>query len=137
MVHFLLDVKHSAESKEDREMKKARRVLVPTLASLVFGLAVAVWAGPTTTTTAAHLSLSPQDAAQTQSVSGTISAVGKDSFTLSVTALAQAPGAGKSMVFMVDTNTTVDGKLMVGSKAEVTYRVDKGQNIAVSVRVSS
>jgi len=88
------------------------------------------------TTSTPHLSLGAQAAAQTQSVSGTIAAVGKDSFTLTVASFGQAPNAGKSMIFMVDPNTTVEGKLKVGSNADVTYREEKGQNIAVSVRVS-
>jgi hypothetical protein len=40
------------------------------------------------------------------------------------------------MTFMIDKNTTVDGKLKVGANADVTYREEGGNNIAVSVRVS-
>jgi Cu/Ag efflux protein CusF len=42
----------------------------------------------------------------------------------------------KTMTFMIDKNTTVDGKLKVGANADVTYREEGGNNIAVSVRVS-
>jgi hypothetical protein len=40
------------------------------------------------------------------------------------------------MTFTIDDNTTVSGKLAVGASADVTYRSQGGQNIAVSVRVS-
>ena len=136
VARFLLGQVRSAESKEDLGMKNVWRLIVPTLASLVLLFAAAVSAEPTITTSTPHLSLGAQAAAQTQSVSGTIAAVGKDSFTLTVASFGQAPNAGKSMIFMVDPNTTVEGKLKVGSNADVTYREEKGQNIAVSVRVS-
>jgi hypothetical protein len=40
------------------------------------------------------------------------------------------------MSFAIDKNTTIDGKLKVGSSADVTYRQDNGANIAVSVHVT-
>jgi hypothetical protein len=42
----------------------------------------------------------------------------------------------KTMNFQVDSNTTIDGKLKVGASADVTYRQEGGNNIAISVRVS-
>jgi hypothetical protein len=87
-----------------------------------------------------------QDQQQLQSVSGKITAVSGKTFTLSAstgspTAPAgasnfQASPSGQSMTFSIDDNTTVSGKLAVGSNADVTYRTQGGQNIAVSVRVS-
>jgi len=118
-------------------MKNAWRAIVATLASLVLLFAAAVSAEPTISTSMVHLSLGAQAAAQTQAVSGTIAAVGRDSFTLTVTSFGQAPNAGKSMVFMVNPNTAIEGKLTVGANADVTYREEKGQNVAVSVRVAS
>jgi len=41
------------------------------------------------------------------------------------------------MKFVMDKNTTVDGKLQVGANADVTYREDSGKNLAISVRVTS
>ena len=40
------------------------------------------------------------------------------------------------MSFMIDQNTTIEGKLKVGSSADVTYRQANGNNVAVSVRVT-
>jgi len=40
------------------------------------------------------------------------------------------------MKFVMDKNTTVDGKLQVGANADVTYREDSGKNLAISVHVA-
>jgi len=80
--------------------------------------------------------------AQSQSVSGKITAVDKSSFTLNVTpsqtghSLAAQANTPKTMTFAIDSNTTVEGKLKVNSNAEVTYRDDNGTNVAISVHVT-
>jgi len=110
-------------------------------------LVVAVWAfSPPTTHDIALLSLSnSQAAAPEQSVSGKIASVEKNSFTLTVgqsqTATAgqnilQDSASPKTMVFQLDKNTTIEGSLKVGASADVTYRQEKGTNIAISVRVT-
>jgi len=84
-----------------------------------------------------------QDSPQAQSVSGTIASVGRNTFTLTLGSTTSNPGSQmqqtspKSMTFMIDQNTTVEGKLKVGANADVTYRQDNGNNVAISVRVSS
>jgi hypothetical protein len=85
----------------------------------------------------------PQDAQQTtpqtQSVSGKIASVDQNSFTLTVgsgSTVSQTPSSASTMSFSIDKNTTVDGKLKVGSTADVTYRTDNGANIAISVHVT-
>lgn len=86
-----------------------------------------------------------------QSVSGKITSVSGKTFTLATSASPSSPSApagqhfqaspssaeGQSMTFTINDNTTVSGKLAVGASADVTYRSQGGQNIAVSVRVSS
>ncbi|MGC1620540.1 MAG: hypothetical protein WA765_18765 [Candidatus Acidiferrum sp.] len=85
---------------------------------------------------------SQQPAAQTQSVSGTIASVEKDSFTLTVgsateqSAQTTSTSTAKTMSFAIDKNTTVEGTLKVGSSADVTYRQDGGVNVAISVHVT-
>jgi hypothetical protein len=81
-----------------------------------------------------------EQTAQVESASGRITSVEGNTFTLE---LPQNPGtrnfqqdAQKVMTFTVDQNTTVEGKIEVGAKADVTYRVEDGNNIAVSVRVA-
>jgi Cu/Ag efflux protein CusF len=113
------------------------------LASIIL-LAAVLAIQPSTVNGAEHRNAAQDQTKQLQSVSGKIASVDKNSFTLSVAA-AHTASAGndvqdqpaKTMTFMIDQNTTVDGKLKVGSNAEVTYRQDSGNNVAVSVRVTS
>jgi hypothetical protein len=126
-------------------MRNVGRVIFTMLAGLT--LVVAVWAfSPPTTHDAALLSLSnSQAAAPEQSVSGKIASVEKNSFTLTV-GQSQTSTAGqnvlqdsaspKTMVFQLDKNTAIEGSLKVGASADVTYRQEKGTNIAISVRVT-
>lgn len=122
-------------------MKNVGRVFFSTVAGLT--LVVAVWAfSPPTTQEAALLSLSSNlNPPQEQSVSGKIVSVEKTSFTLTVGQsqtqnLQQDPSAPKTMTFVIDKNTTIDGSLRVGANADVTYRQEKGTNVAISVRVA-
>jgi hypothetical protein len=118
---------------------KTRIFLTGTLSSLL--LVSAAMAIPPATQ--APSSGAPQAAAQTQSASGTISAVQKDSFTITLassknmSAVASTQqDAPKSMTFSVDKNTTIEGKLAVGASADVTYRDDNGNHVAIGVRVT-
>jgi hypothetical protein len=80
-----------------------------------------------------------QSTAQTQSVSGKIASVDRNSFTLTVGSAVEQSSASQSartMSFTIDKNTTVEGTLKVGSNADVTYRSDSGANIAISVHVT-
>jgi hypothetical protein len=110
------------------------RVLFVSALALVFAVALS-----------AQEQVPPQQTPpQTQSASGTISAVASNSFTITLqktVATASGPSAQedqpKSMTFLVDKNTTVDGKLAVGSNADVTYRDDSaGNHLALAVRVT-
>jgi hypothetical protein len=51
--------------------------------------------------------------------------------------LVQQDPKAKSMTFVVDKNTTIEGKLQVNANADVTYREDNGRNIAITVHVAS
>jgi hypothetical protein len=126
-------------------MKNLCRVFFTMLAGLT--LVVAVWAlAPATTNEAALLSLSAsQDAAQQQSVSGKIASVEKNSFTLTVgqsqtsnekNDLQLDPASPRTMTFQLDKNTTIEGSLKVGANADVTYRQERGVNVAISVHVT-
>ncbi len=126
-------------------MRNVGRVVFSTLACLA--LAVAVWSLlPAATHATAMLGLSnSQEAAQQQSVTGKIASVEKNSFTLTVGQsqtsggrqnLGQDPATPKTMKFQFDKNTAIEGSLKVGASAEVTYRQDKGANIAISVHVT-
>jgi hypothetical protein len=122
-------------------MKNLHCIAFATLASLVLVAALSAMppaihnAQPTATA---------QTAASQLSVSGKITAVGKDSFTLAVAGgqassgqhFAQEAPRAKSMTFLIDKNTTIEGKLKVNATADVTYREDNGKNIAISVHVT-
>ena len=121
-------------------MRKTVRMGAVLLASLVFVFAVCVLTPANSSAQAANSSASAQTPA-TQSVSGKVTSVEKSSFTLTVGsersgASELLPQAAKTMNFQVDQNTTIDGKLKVGANADVTYRQDGGNNIAISVHVS-
>jgi hypothetical protein len=40
------------------------------------------------------------------------------------------------MTFLIDKNTAVEGSLKVNANADVTYREESGNNVAISVRVT-
>ena len=123
-------------------MKNTLRLTLASLAGVI--LVVAAWGLPPATSDGnAHPTLiNDQTPSTTQSVSGKITSVAKDSFTLTVAAnagqqLAQQQAQPKTMTFFIDKNTTIEGKLKVNANAEVTYREEGGKNIAVSVHVTS
>ncbi len=118
-------------------MKNPGRVFFSTLVGL-FLVALVCALQPTVTHGAAVLSLSGGQApAAEQTVSGKIASVEKNSFTLTVgQQLEQTPSTPKTMSFKLDKSTTIDGSLKVGANADVTYRQEKGENIAISVRVT-
>ena len=116
-----------------------RRIVFATLASLV--LVAAVWAMPPAPDHNQTTALDQQTPAAQLSVSGKITAVAKDSFTVAVAAqtghsLEQEAARPKSMTFAIDKNTAIEGKLQVNANADVTYREDNGRNIAISVHVT-
>lgn len=125
-------------------MKNICRVFLPTLACLT--LIAPAWAlPPASAHSASFLALSDDPAPQEQSVSGKIASVDKSSFTLTVGAartsggsqnLQQDPAASKTLAFQIDKNTTIEGSLKVGANADVTYRQEKGTNVAISVHVT-
>ena len=124
-------------------MKKTLRLTLATLAGVI--LVVAAWGLPPATTHAGtHPALINEQTPETQSVSGKIASVAKDSFTLTVASNQTSAGQQlaqqaepKTMTFFIDKNTAMEGKLKVNATAEVTYRAEGGKNIAVSVRVAS
>jgi Cu/Ag efflux protein CusF len=114
------------------------------LSSLTAAMLVATtWALPART--ASPDRQSADQTPQVQSVSGQIASVDTSSFTLTLAGTSKigqqlqdnAAASPKTMSFTIDQNTTIDGKLKVGSSADVTYRQANGNNVAVSVHVNS
>lgn len=111
--------------------------------SLISGslIAVGTWALPIAAPSSSKAV--PAQSVQLQSASGQIATVSRNAFTLTTTgsatqgeAFAQVDSTSKTMMFVIDDNTTVDGKLTVGANADVVYREDNGNHMAVSVTVS-
>jgi hypothetical protein len=75
-----------------------------------------------------------------ESLSGRITSINGNTFTVE-SERRQTQNARtdptSAMTFMLDQNTTVDGKLEIGANANVTFREENGNNIAVSVRVTA
>lgn len=123
-------------------MKNTVRLTLATLAGAV--LVVAAWGLPPATTHGSALATFNEQTPETQSISGKIASVAKDSFTLTVAGNQASAGhqlmqqqEPKTMTFFIDKNTTIEGKLKVNANADVTYRQDSGKNVAVSVHVVS
>ena len=70
-------------------------------------------------------------ATQSGSVSGRISAVGGDSFSVDV----QKGQEPVTLKFLIDDTTKIDGQLKVGATATVDYRTEELNNIAVHLVV--
>ena len=125
-------------------MKDARRIVLTAVSSLA--LAATIWAAnPPDMPRTRQNATKDQSSNQLQSVNGKIASVEKDSFALSLaTNQTTTPGqhlspqtnTAKTMTFLVDKNTTVDGTLKVDSNAEVIYRQNGDANVAVSVSVT-
>ena len=128
-------------------MKRELRIAVTCLTSFALAAALWVFAPASSNASAATTAQTAQTPAAAQSVSGKIAAIEKTSFSLTVgseqksnvsenTAAQAGQSSPKTMTFQVDPNTAIDGKLKVGASADVTYRQEGGNNIAISVRVS-
>lgn len=125
-------------------MSRLRDVTLSIVSSAF--LVGSVWALPARSTDNGQPSSAAQDenAPQTQSVAGKITAVSSTSFSLTpAQASDKNPGQNftaqenNPLTFMITPDTVVDGKLKVGASANVVYRPDdKGNNVAVNVTVT-
>jgi hypothetical protein len=122
-------------------MKKIGRIAIAVIAAGLF--AVTAWALPPTGANNTPNTAASQAQVALQSVSGTIASVQNNFFTLT-TSTSTSRGqkliadrvTSKTMTFLIDDNTAVDGELTVGANASVVYREDAGNNVAVSVTVA-
>jgi hypothetical protein len=121
-------------------MTKMGRIGISILSGAL--LTAGTWALPATMPRPSFDQEGPKGSVQLESVSGTVSTVQHNSFTLVTSAgtpgehLEQVSNDSKTMMFITDENTAVDGKLQPGANADVIYREDNGNNMAVSVTVS-
>jgi Cu/Ag efflux protein CusF len=118
-------------------MKKELKLILCAMTSLIIVAALCAMPVTLPNTTTTHTQTTAQ------SISGKIAEVQKTSFTLMIGPSHTMSGMGqdlepnqRTMTFEIDKNTTVDGKLQVGAKADVTYREENGKWVAISVRCS-
>jgi hypothetical protein len=119
-------------------MQKELKLILCAMTSLIVVAALCAMPVtlPNTTTTNAQTTAA-------QSISGKIAEVQKNSFTLVIGPSHTMSKMGqdlepnqRTMTFDIDKNTTVDGKMQVGAKADVTYREENGKWVAINVRCS-
>jgi len=121
-------------------MKKVGRIGISIISGAL--LTMGTWALPAMTRSESSQQGAAKGSVQLQSVSGTISTLQHNSFTLITSAgapgehLQQVSKDNRTMMFITDDNTAVDGTLRVGANADVVYRDDAGNNMVVSVTVS-
>jgi hypothetical protein len=104
------------------------RIALGLVTFFVVCFTLATWASPVPDQLVAETSVPAPD---TQSQSGKIASIGDAAFSLEVTNGQDR----KTIEFLVDDDTKVEGKLKVGSQATVEYRSADGRNIAVHVVV--
>lgn len=76
----------------------------------------------------------PGQATQVESISGRITAVAGNTFTIEL--LSPQKTGTRVLTISIDQDTVVHGKIAVGLKADVTFRREDHNNIAVTVRTS-
>lgn len=92
---------------------------------------------------ASPLTATQEQAAQLEAANGRIASVQGNTFTLepqksqSTNREQAQQDDQKAMTFTIDQSTTVEGRIEVGASADVTYRQQDGNDIAVNVRVSA
>jgi hypothetical protein len=116
-------------------MTKEDKVIITGLLGLGALAALGVVFPVTSTPLSRHLI--PQTIRHDELISGTITSLEADSFTLSIGSTTEERQRNEkaSMTFVIDKNTTTNGTLHVEANAEVTYRQSNGHNVAVSINV--
>ena len=101
------------------------RTIVSLAAMFALCFAVAVWSTPLAR------QMKPSDPAESQTIAGKISSIGDASFSVEV----KKDQDTRTIQFLVDGKTVVEGKLAVGEQALVEYQSEEGRNIARHVVV--
>lgn len=112
-------------------MKRVTKSFLSVAMGLLF--AGAMWAMPAMQ--AHHAAMAQaQDQAKSLSASGKITSVTGSTFVVEVT---KPDGSVDPITFTTDQTSSIDGKLVEGATADVTYKTDDGgKNLVVSVHVT-
>ena len=114
-------------------MNEAVKSYLSAAAGLV--LVAAIWISPATHAhqQATKMAMQAQGQQKSLEASGKIATVSDNQFTVEVQ---KSDNSIDPMTFVTDKNSVVDGKLVEGATADVTYRVENGQNIVVRARIT-
>ena len=117
-------------------MKEATKSFLTAAAGLM--LVGSMWARPAarahrSAVQAMRAKSSGQSEAQTKSAQGEITAVTPTTITIEAQ---EKNGAVDPLTFTINAKSTIEGKLAEGATADVTYRVENGKDVAVSVQVT-
>jgi hypothetical protein len=104
------------------------RIILTTTALFLACFTVAAWSSPLTAQP-----MSRPRSTQNASVTGRISSIGDASFSVE----AKKSQDLVTVEFLIDDETTIVGKLEIGSAATVDYRTEGGNNIARHIVVRS
>lgn len=137
--HFLFWDIIPARAPAHRKECRPTEVVVNTLGKTVALIAVAGCCIAFSVAPASRAGVSPDRTAfgqttQVESVTGRITAVTGNTFTVETTSPSKT--GDKAVVVTVDQDTMVHGRIAVGLVADVTFRREDQNNIAVSVRTS-
>lgn len=105
--------------------------------SAAVGLALVggIWAVPATRAhrEARRAAIQAQDQQKSLEATGKIAAVTESDFTVEVQ---KTDGTIDPMTFATDKDSVVDGKLVEGATADITYKVENGKNIVVRAKIT-
>lgn len=98
-------------------------------------LVTAVWAFPAARAhrQASQAAVQAQNQQKTLEASGKIASVSDTEFTIEVQ---KSDGSVDPVAFATDKDSVVDGKIIEGATADVTYRVENGKNIVIRAHVT-
>lgn len=102
---------------------------IPTVGLVVILIGSVCWGRGMGSTLTVVSTPSTVQQAKEQTVSGRVTSVGDDSFTVEV----GTGGEPNRMEFVTDKDTEIDGRLEVGAKVHVTYRTKNGKNVAIRI----
>jgi hypothetical protein len=103
----------------------------PVVVCAVAALAGLLLTGSVTASAHASAPGAVQAEKSAKSASGKVVGVTPTSLSVEV----HESGQAKTLDFIIDSNTTVEGKVAKDASVQVTYRIEEGRNIATRVRV--
>jgi hypothetical protein len=115
-------------------LKFSKQVLLSAAAALLFAPA---WARPVPAAILMQSQPSPDQQAPAPAATSTVSGKIVTATDTSLSIEVQQGSDPQTQQFVINSNTTIDGKLAVGAMATVEFRTDGGNQIATHISVQS